>query len=1096
MYFDRTQGEPLLFMACDDGGAVFRNVLCLLPKGTVNPPERLGLAQSWALAGVYVVFADPLPAGLDKALAEAGWGFLSDPVTAGTRFAWFAPFCTGTPLTGTWIAVYTSGQQTLTSRGVDFGLGSVSVVLPANSTVALDQDSASLFSFTPPSGQPVRVTAGWGSTTVGTVGTALSVPLTGAPAGCLRFALALDATDLTTLDVGLRYYYADPADTGGDKTSSGGSGSDGVGFDLASYRYPVFAQGVTVYAQLHPLAPGEAHRSYLAFTPSDAGQTGSAPGGLASYYRTTLGHPVALRPLGGAAAPHRFASLVAAVRRESSVSTPRDPLCFVPAGDFALCVARTGADLMCGLSGVEYVALSGSDPALTFTPDQPAYATGFQPGKPPGVTDLVPTVLPTTAYATVSDTQTLGYYAQPDQSVLYNHPRGRTFAAGTLAGVTTLAPVPVLAASLPPRGSSDAAKVPPVPLLPYAGLGGGTVAGRGQLESQIISPARRALLLQVPPSDTWEGHAPGWERGSQPQDITTDASAYSTTPQGLLAKGLHGAEWERVVLAQMAESVSEPGPQLAFQNVTGKLLAAFQSNKMFLVATDPKAVSPFLAAHDAQILLGADPANRWRFDLNPDNWLDHGTVLILKFTDSPITDLAQNTAQWASPDVFTTSADTTAKTLQGILDAIARDKDHPDLAAVWAAVSDPGWNGILVFNANAPLTSLPPSLAGLAVGIDRSRFRAHHLGITAAKINAPSGADISIQPSSMFGLIDYTGPPTLPPGRPDYQFQVSRLRVLFLHSEVASFSSTIDLQVNALFGETATLQGKPDNVIHLDGTLDRHTADGAVQESYSFQTKAGERSVFTMASKVLTAVQLSRGQFVTETSTATRTEARFLLWGLLDFAALEGFDAFSFGREPGAADPAGLAFGGLSLWMAFDPTAARPEPVFSFDAAHLSFDKAASTARAASPYQHLPLTLTGFTQAKEGTTPTAAGYLGVQTPLNQSSLEYPWYSLDFDLDLGTPGALAAEAGFAATLTVAWTPSGSSSYSVFTGLRLPGSNGAKRAISVQGLFDITFKTLQIITLPGNVYVLVLYGIGLRFFAITFPPTGQVDFILFG
>jgi hypothetical protein len=181
--------------------------------------------------------------------------------------------------------------------------------------------------------------------------------------------------------------------------------------------------------------------------------------------------------------------------------------------------------------------------------------------------------------------------------------------------------------------------------------------------------------------------------------------------------------------------------------------------------------------------------------------------------------------------------------------------------------------------------------------------------------------------------------------------------------------------------------------------------------------------------------------------------------------------------------------------MTFDPQAAQPAPVFDFDASQLSFDLAGSKPRASSFYAHFPLTLSAFTQAKQGATPSTLGYMGVQTPLNQSSLEYPWYSLDLDLNLGSAGALAARAGFVATLTVAWAPGGGG-YKVFTGLKLPGSSGAKRAITIEGLFDISFKTLQLIALKDDVYVLVLYGIGFSFLSFTFPPNGQVDFALFG
>jgi hypothetical protein len=839
---------------------------------------------------------------------------------------------------------------------------------------------------------------------------------------------------------------------------------------------------------LHPLAPLDAARSFLAFSAGDAGQSGPAATALSSYYLSTLGDQITLTPLTGAAAPSGFAALVLATNPQASVPAPGDPITFVPKGNFSLGTDRTGpVELMCGLSGVEYVTLPESGQTLTFQPGQPAFAQDFVPGQRP-VLGPVPQSVPTTSYGSVSSpTGNLGYYAQPDQSVLYNYPPSSSAVAGVsgASSATMLTAVPVLAASLPPlaTGADNAQQSQQIsyPLLPYAGVGGEvSVAGQGQLESQIISPARRIALRALPPQQ------------SDLLATATPPSAYSTTPQGLLASGVGQSSWGRVVLAQMPGAGQR---QLALSSVDNDLLAAFQSNKMFLVASDPAALAHYLQSADAQIFMGSDPTEQWQFNLDPAQWSAHGTIVLLKFYNQPITDLVRQTSMWASPAVFNADAAGTSQQLQAILDKLPAD--DPDFTALLAAVSDPAWNGMLAFNVVAPLNELPQQLTGLAVGIDRTKFCAHHVGIAASKINAVPGRDIGISDSSMFGLIDYVGPSTLPGGQLLYQFSVQQLTVLFSNSDVASFSCIIELQVNELFNEPTILAGSTDNVVRLYGSFDKHVSNGAVQESYSFQTKAGVPSDFAMTSQVLTTVELSRGQFatITSASSATLTEAQFVFWGLLDFKALTGFDALSFGRQPNTQTPAGLSFGNLVISMSFNPTDAVPVPIFDFDASQLSFDLAGSASRTGSFYQHFPLTLAAFTQAKEGTTPATLGYLGVQTPLNQSSLEYPWYSLDFDLNLGSAGALAAKASFVATLTVAWTPGGTS-YTVFTGLKLPGSNSSKRAITIEGLFDITFKTLQIIAIDDGVYVLVLYGIAFSFLSFSFPPSGQVDFALFG
>jgi hypothetical protein len=406
----------------------------------------------------------------------------------------------------------------------------------------------------------------------------------------------------------------------------------------------------------------------------------------------------------------------------------------------------------------------------------------------------------------------------------------------------------------------------------------------------------------------------------------------------------------------------------------------------------------------------------------------------------------------------------------------------------------------------APLDELPSELRGLAAGIDPEQFRAHHVGISASKINVPdpsTGDPIEIADSGIFGLIDYVAPGPLPPRVADWAFQVETLKVLFSDSQVTSFSSTVDLQVNTLFGEAATLTGGTNNVVQLFGVYQKTEVNSQIVESYTFQTQSGQDAVFAMTSQTLNAVVMSKAQFVTVTSDTTATDvvSQFLFWGLIDFVELESadgstvFDAFSFGRQA-AGDRAGLAFSNLILGMSANPQTPQAKPVFSFDASNLTIDIAASTPRPHSLFQHLPLTVAGITQAQQGSAPTDLGFMGVQTPLSQSALAFPWFSLNYNLNLGTAGALAAAAGFVASLTVAWSPAQAGNYRVFLGLKLPGSSGAKRAIPIEGLFDISFKSLQIVSPEPDTFVLVLYGIGFSFFSFTFPPSGQVNFALFG
>lgn len=1074
MQFSKTAPVPQLYLASDNGNATPGTLLYLLPQNASNLPATISFSDSWSkYTGTYIFLEQPLAEGSESAFATAAWNFLADPRQQGVRFAWFdTPDGSGL-LSGTTIAVYqpSPGAAYLTGYSVSFAFQNVTLFMAARTPVVPDNTNFA-FNFTQPGSQAIYLLAEWGKVAINGIGPTVTLPFTGNLAGCLQFALQLTQENLSDLDVGLRYFYAVPPNLNAQETTQDGS------FTLASLRYPLFNQGLTLYANLDPLAALTAARTFFAFSAADAGQSsGSAAPAVAAYFNATLGDAFNLQPLTGSAAPTAFAALVFAVNRQASAPTAHDPFYLVPRGDFALQTTRSGTvDLMCGLSGVEYFGLDAAKNIVSFFPGNAAFATGFFPGEKPGYTNLQPSVAPTTAFAAVSTASSVvEYFAQPDQSVLYN------FGSQTVSGVTTvpaLAAVPVQAAALnwPPVSSLV------FPLLPYSGLGGPDLAAYQQMESQIISPVRRAALLNAPPA----GQGP------------TLPSKYSATPQGLLVAYTSPLEWDQIILAQMALPADSPA-QFMLTSVQGNLLSAFQSNKLFLVISDPTKIQSSLLAQNAQITIGADPAETWNFNLDPAQWAEFGTILIVKFYDISISDLAGQTDTWAFGDYFNTSPSGTSTTIENII--AGANPNDPDFAAFLNAVNNPNWNGVLMLNAQSPLQELPAELAGLAAGIDPSAFFAHHIGINASQIivpNPPPG-NLGIANSSIFGLINYNAPTPLKPGDGDYQFQVEQLKVLFLNSAVANFSSTIELQINVLFGEAAKLEGSNDNIVRMYGSYQKQVVNGQTLESYLFQTQSGQTSIFDMKSNVLNAVQLNKGQFVTVTSqsTATSTLSQFIFWGLLDFKSLPKFDLFSFGREDNSNTPAGLSFGNLVIEMTDDPQDVPAVPQFTFDASQLSFDLAGSTARQNSFFNHFPLTVAGFTQATTGTAPTDLGYMGVQSPLSQSSLVYPWYSLNFNLNLGTPGALAAEVGFVAGLTAAWSPSLGTNYTVFTGLKLPGSSGSKREITIEGIFNITFKTLEIIALAeSNTYILVLYNIAFKFFKFTFPPVGQVNFVLFG
>lgn len=1158
MQFQQT-AVPGLY-APQDAPAAGPALYLLLPAGTPSPPAALGLADSWTAhpAGAYLFLPAPLEAGEEAAFATAARAFLDEPSLKRVRFAWLAgPTPASGRLTGTTAAVWKPAPGAwATSRSTRFEFRNLALFLAPGASVAVEAGEDA-FTFGAAGAPPARLIAGWGGAPLPAVARGpLRLPLTGSLAGCLCFPATLarteNAPDVDTLDVGFRYFYGNPALAGDDGS-----------FFMDSLRWRLLAterRTLALYAALDPLAPLHARRTFLAFWPGDAGLAGPAPAEVPSYFRSTLGEPLSLRPQTGTSAPTGFARLVFAEQPAPSPPGPAEPYTLVPRGDFEV---RGANDLLCGLSGVEHVALGGTGDLLSFRTGKTAYAPGFFPGTAPGTVRLEGSSPPGTSHAAVSRRGgSADYYAQPDASVLFN------YAAAQPAGVTTvpeLAPQQVLAATLP---------YPPAvefPLFPYAGA-----EGRGealppyaQLEAEVVSPLRRALLAEWPPLP-------------RTQAQTLPASQYSATPQGLLATYTPGsATWDEVVLAEMAAT----GDQLRLDDVTGQLLSAFRSNELFLVVSDPATLQGVLTANASTVQIGADPAQLWAFSLDPAHWAQFGTVLVLKYCSKSIRELLGQTTAWAFPDTFNASPTATAATLAAAIDGA--DPADPRYAAFLRAATDPAWNGILALNVRAPLDELPAQLAGLAAGIDPAAFFAHHVGITASRLVVPATpADLSVTDPSIFGLLDYRAPGPLPRTGAVYQFQVRQLAVLFLNSAVADFSSRIELEMNALFAASATLRGAPLNVVEMTGVYQTHQSNGRTTESYVFRTPAGASSDFELEGGVLDALGLAGGEFATvsptrpywplaaaggaaraggtvtlttaeahglgagdrvrvsrmsdagfdgfftvasvpSTTTLTYAQAgtdatatggrvaaavvrsRFTFRGVMDFHALAGFDLFSFGSEPAAppadpdeevpaAPPVGLRFANLGIGMDFSREQDPLVPAFAFDAGALSLDPAGSTARAGSFFGHFPLELAGLAQGAAGSTPADGGFLSVQTPLAQGTLQSPWFSLVFNLDLGSPGGLAAQMDFTATLVAAWSPGGDGAEAgVYVGLRLPGSSGARRAVRIQEIFDLTFRSLAIVSIPASdTYVLVLYGIAFEYLGFAFPPVGRLNFSLFG
>jgi len=1073
------------------------NVVFLLPPEAENLPGQISLAETWENfpTGCYGFLPNPLAETEQAGFAHSAWIFLNDPTRRerprpavfhprvephySPRFAWFAnPGQAASGLIGQAISLYYESAW-LTDRLVMLDFGDYILQIVKGCSVSLNADESG-FEFSPPDGLRNEYHTPGGPLII-----ELSLAIGGAESGAFQFGKTLDSPEsiaafIKTLQPEIRFFY---------KTSSATQN-----FPIASQRYPVlssnladwvdFIGGLFYQTSLHPLKPLVGHEITLSCSLSGAS--------LPSHFRTNLGYPIHLTP-------KRNCKLIYAENPSHSGGNGGKRFYLTLAGDFEISVpgknASAAANLICGLSGAEYIRLPDHKKnILTFIPGCPAFTPSFTlgqfPGTPTGKVEKL-TSTATTAWVYVSQTgpdsiseQTHPlYFSQPDQALLYK-------ALGDGNTSNFLAYMEVPATALPPQPDPEKPTLA-FPIAPYGEVAAADIENYQKFESGLLTPARRDILHQI-------------TSGDNPLLPLVDVAAEDqsphrgTTPQGLLAT--YSRDFKVIQSLVLAQGTDKG--YLEFKDITRSdpLRAALQSNQLFLVISDPESIKEHLDNNQLAI-------QEWMFDLNPDKWNKYNTLLVFKFHNQSLQELASGTQSWTLADKFSIDPGMDRlildEIIQGTLAKVSdASQDKENYSQLAEAIRNPRWNGILAFNVPVPPGGLPPELVGMASGIDETRFCAQHVGIASSTVQPNSEGELVIQKSSLFGLIDYVDARSITAGESGYNFTVTKLNVLFQNSEVKHFAGEVILVLDKLFGGKAALQNSPTgrNEIVLVGRCETHNG----KNTYSFSS--GSTSRFELpGSNVINEIEIVKAQFSTDPPAQSSgyvngepVNSRFAFWGRLDFLKVEEFDILSFGSEPTASGD-GIRFSNLQVVSTF-PWGNAHASSFSFSAGRMIFDIEKSQPRAESLFKRFPLKLTGLLESNGAQTPDSLGYMPVRTPLGSKGPESgeTWYGLAFDLNLGSAGALAGKAGIVVSLLAAWKPE--TDGKVYTGLRLPGSSGGKREISIQGILKIAFKRIEIQVLTDQVqgvsYLMKIKNIVLKFMTLELPPSSQSEIIIFG
>jgi hypothetical protein len=964
-----------------------------------------------------------------------------------------------------------------------------------------------------------------------------TIPVTGPLRGCIAFeTYILRSVLYDSLNTGMQFVF--PVDEPPRSAIAewlpmvdGSSAPERIGYSVV----------VDPSDPVNSLAPGSP-RTRLTFTGENYDGT---PTTLPSFYRTTFGAPVTLLPVADSAALVFDLGVAEDVGLDFQAA---------PLGDFVLDVdgASETCMLLCGLEGTEYVTFTpqSTSPAyagdrLRFTPYRPAYCAGFpfspsSPTDPPLASSPLLDATYTTSWAAIVPAPGGGgtnqYVAQPRGSFLYGRDALINPADPSLLG------------SMQPAIQLSA-EVGPFPLAPYQGVtpGDGTSAFSADqiadFETGVVAATRRAIIGPGA-SDASSSRTSARLRGAG-----TGSSYNTTTPSGFLVT-VEDEKWTRILLGQ---NLTATVRKLCFCNPDAELQQAFQTSQLFLVVANADHLGAKSGGGDGtcgdgaafynEIYVGPTDDASWSFaaQVGDNAYDDYQNVMILKGRPGCLYDpddsggLIANPQQWTqgtafgAPSYREPSGDDGPPQAQdlGVLSywlqryfAAAWAQDGNEYFETFNRIAtDPTWTGILVLRTT--IAGLPAQLQGLDAGIaEPDQFYAHHLGLEMSQVKNSDPIDLD-GTTSMFGLIYYVDSAFTPPAQNgvaqpvapaapgDYDFRVLDLKVLFENSAIKSFESYAQITLNRLFGSSVTSMGpggNPYNTIVLKGAY--QNVNG--QPTYTLSSTGD--NTFCLSNAVLPKVEVTAAQMSARgVDAAGEAVAWFGLSGFLDFAVVHlattsaasdpvvPFDLFSFGSPDGQSlARQGLSFSNLGVQMTFPP--AQPShKKFTFSANEIRFDVGTSTPRAGSLYDEFALELQGLV-AGGADGPAASGYLPVVTAARLTGVGDEWYGLQFQLNMGTPGNLAGTVGLTSSVLLAWSAAGAdaSSYAATVGLKLPGTGGGAKLISLQNVLTLSIGEIRLgYDTAKGAFLLMLSEIALKVLGVLkLPPSGSTYFYVFG
>lgn len=834
---------------------------------------------------------------------------------------------------------------------------------------------------------------------------AIDIDWDGPARGALRFRAPVDANQLEALGVGPRYFANSPEDADGGKIA------------IESYAYPLLALagkpeifGFQIdCASPHEDEPADATESTVrlprsTLTPPDHG--------LRSHLHQVHAGEVLLKPAQEADQLKGCFALTVSPHVLKTTSTGRELQSgahyFTPVGAFAVEAedpAREQIRLTLGLSHLENVTVRKTD-RLLFVPSQPAYENRRAILEAVAGAEEAATALDRLdGYCTTSwmrlvpgaavEADVEPFSLQPEGMQAYAPPQenaqvlefravrypnaGKAFPVGPLLGVVD---------SADERAQADARR-------------------RLAFEQSVIALARRREIISGPAISPSAGAAESEPtRARTPQGYLASRTGSARAWNSILftRTSLREADGKFPELGSVAISAPEGSPAATH------LAAVLAQNRLMLVTTWKKLaqlqfdLGAFTRLHVGG--WGIHIGGSLPLSVSAESTADFDPLVVIKYADRSIAELARDESQWVLRETFSD-----APMRNRFHGAIADAKNDPLRQPLQRRLQDPNWNGLLLLDARLPLTGIPTQMRAIAAGLP-PYLEVPYAGLDITGIDPNQPGD---QPwkSALFGLVHHDNANIeFFKGASGIGMRVPKLVVRVENDGIDRFNCKLELRLPGLFDVQAA---NPEEDLQLEGRYESAVVDGRRRETFTFATEKEITKTFS-ESNVVKSATFRRMRLVTHSAEGTHTLGSFVIDGSIAFHKVLDSDLFGIEKLDFTDLAIDLDFklgGTLKLDLNY------PKLRFDldlFNSGHGRRDKPGFM-------EAFPLKLRGFRFGDFKLPELGFFDLGNLAPSESFQISDAFkFGLDFDLDLGSLGALAEKLDrFKLQIVLGWKP---------------------------------------------------------------------------